>query len=110
PGVSLARAGSELVGTPTEAGVFVVTVKLSDASGSGVQSVTEIPFTVNARLELPEFFGLPSGTTVDAAVGSGGTNAVWSSTSEGDGALAVVAGSTLRLVGATGTPRTFDVS
>ncbi|MCE9638000.1 MAG: hypothetical protein K8T90_20050 [Planctomycetes bacterium] len=110
PGLTVKNGGSEVSGTPTTAGDYVVHVDGTDASGAGTGVTADFPLHINARLSMPAYLGVPGGVAVDVAVGSGGTDPTWSSSSPSDGSLTLSGGASLRLAGSSGAARTFTIT
>ncbi len=110
PGLASANSGMRVAGTPSAAGDFELAVRVADAAMPATTLDTTLTLHVNPALRLPAFFGVPSGTTISADVGSGGTGTVWTAESAAPPSLSLTGGSTLRLDGDSGAPRRIDVT
>lgn len=109
PGLSLSEGGSRLGGTPTTEGTYDVGVAVTDASGTGSEAESGLVLTVHPPLFLPAFFGVRSGETIAADVGSGGTAPSWTIDTLPPPPIALAGGPTLRMTGAPATARAFVI-
>ncbi len=110
PGLAAANANTRLTGTPTLEGDYTVQVTVTDASGLAQQATADLPLRINPPLTLPELFAVAAERTVAVDLGTGGTAALWTAGDAPPAGLALAGGATLRLSGATGAPRTFEIS